>query len=108
MPVNAYLPLMRPVRLFLFMKIIKMFKVNMSKAYMASECGTRWMTSVPSNDVYYYSETLEERDIELPEGFEYNAESHTFWKGDTNYELVNENDGSVLLVSVNDIVEWFK
>lgn len=86
------------------MKSVKLFKVHVFKSYMAIECGVRWFTKIPSNDCYSYSEVLEEREVELPEGFDYDAETNTFRKNGTHYELVNDNIGGLFLVSSEEIV----
>lgn len=72
--------------------------------YMASVCGVRWFTLIHPNDCYSYSEVIEQREVELPEGFDYDAETDTFWKNGTHYELVNDNIGGLFLVSSEEIV----
>ena len=84
-----------------------MYKVNTYEAYRMDEQGVRWMTHAPSDTLYYKCEIEECMDIPLPEGFRFDEEDETFWKGNVNYELVNENDGSVSLVSAEGIVSWF-
>lgn len=84
-----------------------MYRVNTYEAYRMDEQGVRWMPHSPSDTQYYKHEVEECMDIKLPKGFIFSHEDETFWKGNVNYELVNENDGSVSLVSADGIVSWF-
>lgn len=87
---------------------IKLYKVNVYQAYRADEEGIRWFTYKPSDTEYYKHEILEEVEKELPEGITYDKEFMTFSDRGHDYQLVNENNGSVSLVSSERIIEWFK
>lgn len=87
---------------------IKLYKVNVYQAYRADEEGIRWFTYKPSDTEYYKHEILEEVEKELPEGITYDKEFMTFSDRGHGCQLVNENNGSVSLVSSERIIEWFK
>ena len=87
---------------------IKLYKVNVYQAYRADEEGIRWFTYKPSDTEYYKHEILEEVEKELPEGITYDKEFMTFRDRGHGGQLVNENNGSVSLVSSERIIEWFK
>lgn len=86
---------------------VYLFKVNFIQAYRADEQGIRWMTHCPHDTVDYKHEIEETVVKHLPKGFTYNDEDETFWKNGVRYTFVNENDGSVSLVSADGIIEWF-
>ena len=87
---------------------IKLYKVNVYQAYRADEEGIRWFTYKPSDTEYYKHEILEEVEKELLEGITYDKEFMTFSDRGHDCQLVNENNGSVSLVSSERIIEWFK
>lgn len=87
---------------------IKLYKVNVYQAYRADEKGIRWFTYKPTDTDYYKYEILEEVEKELPTGIFYDDESMTFSDNGHDCQLVNENDGSVSLISSERIVNWFK
>lgn len=86
---------------------IKLYKVNFYQAYRADEEGVRWLTSVPTDDVYYKSEIIEETEKELPSGITYDEKFNQFCDNGQDCTLVNENDGTVWLVSADRMVKWF-
>ena len=81
---------------------MKFYKVHFYQAYRADECGTRWMPFVPSDSDYQKSEILQECEIMLPDGVTYNEEYNVFTYKDEGCELVNDDDGTVRLVTVTD------
>ena len=86
---------------------IKLYKVNVYQAYRADEEGVRWFTYKPTDTDSYKHEILEEVEKELPTGIFYDDESMTFSDNGHDCQMVNENDGSVSLVSSERIVNWF-
>lgn len=86
---------------------IKLFKVNVYQAYRADETGVRWLTHEPSDDINYKSEILEETEKELPSGITYDDKFEQFSDNGHDCTLVNENDGTVWLVSADRMVKWF-
>lgn len=84
-----------------------MYKVNTIQAYRADEQGVRWMTHAPKDTEHYKHVVLDITSVHLPKGFEYDEDMEQFTKDGEQYELVNENDGAVSLVSASGIIHWF-
>lgn len=86
---------------------VYLYKVNTYQAYRADEQGIRWMTNSPSDTVDYKHEVLESTTKHLPKGYTYDEDADQFWHGRSHAQLVNENDGTVSLVSADGITTWF-
>lgn len=86
---------------------IKLYKVNVYQAYRADEEGVRWFPHKPSDTEYYKHEILDEIEKELPEGVTYDEKFMLFDDNGYDCQMVNENDGSVSLVSSERIIKWF-
>lgn len=87
---------------------IKLFKVNVYQAYRADEEGIRWFTYIPSDDVYYKYQLIEEVEMELPKGITYDDETMTFDDNGHDCQMVYDYDSYVYLVSAERMVQWFK
>lgn len=87
---------------------IKLFKVNVYQAYRADEEGMRWFTYIPSDDVYYKYQLIEEVEMELPKGITYDDETMTFDDNGHDCQMVYDYDGYVYLVSAERMIQWFK
>lgn len=86
---------------------MKLYKVHFYQAYRADECETVWLAQIPENNEYYYSEVLETKEVELPEGVTYDQEFNSFSCYGKDCDLVTEGDGTVSLVSEDGIMNWF-
>lgn len=88
---------------------MKFYKLHFYQAYRADECGTRWLPFIPTDSDYQKSEVLQEREVTLPDGVTYNKENNVFaYKGKAfDCELVNEADGSVSLVTSEEVINLF-
>lgn len=86
---------------------VYLYQVNITNAYRMDEKGTKWMTHIPHNTEYYKYEEVDRKTEHLPAGFTYDKDSETFFDGKNPAEMVNENDGSVSLVSSERMVKWF-
>lgn len=86
---------------------VYLYQVKTTDAYRMDEQGIRWMTHVPYDTRYYKYEMLDCKTEHLPAGFTFDAESENFFDGDLPAEMVNENDGSVSLVSSERNCKWF-
>lgn len=87
---------------------IKLFKANVYQAYRADEEGIRWFTYIPSDNVYYKCQLIEEVEKELPKGITYDDFTMTFDDNGHDCQMVTDYDGYVYLVSSERIVKWFK
>lgn len=87
---------------------IKLFKVNVYQAYRADEEGIRWFTYIPSDDVYYKYQLIEEVEKELPKGITYDDETMTFNDNGHDCQMVYDHDSYVYLVSAERMIQWFK
>ena len=84
---------------------IKLYKVNVYQAYRADEKGVMWFTYKPTDTDSYKHEILEEVEKELPTGIFYDDESMTFSDNGHDCQMVEENDGTVNLVSSERIIK---
>ena len=87
---------------------IKLFKANVYQAYRADEEGIRWFTYIPSDNVYYKCQLIEEVEKELPKGITYDDFTMTFDDNGHDCQMVTDYDGYVYFVSAERIVKWFK
>ena len=87
---------------------IKLFKVNVYQAYRADEEGIRWFTYIPSDNVYYKCQLIEEVEKELPKGITYDDFTMTFDDNGHDCQMVTDYDGYVYLVSSERLIKWFK
>ncbi len=87
---------------------IKLFKVNVYQAYRADEEGIRWFTYIPSDDVYYKYQLIEEVEMELPKGITYDDKTMTFDDNGHDCQMVYDYDSYVYLVSAERMIQWFK
>lgn len=67
---------------------------------MAGEQGKRWHLEIPSDDINYKSEVLEEAEFMLPEGFIVKKwlDAPYITDGKSEWELVTNEDLSVSIV----------
>ena len=86
---------------------MKFYEVHFYQTYRADECGTRWLPFMPSDSVYQKSEILQEREVTLPDGVTYNKDTNIFAYKGKYCELVNEEDGTVSLVTDEEIINLF-
>ena len=84
---------------------IKLYKVNVYQAYRADEKGVMWFTYKPTDTESYKYEILEEIEKELPTGIIYDNKSMTFYDNGNDCQMVEENDGTVNLVSSERIIK---
>ena len=87
---------------------IKLFKANVYQAYRADEEGIRWFTYIPSDNVYYKCQLIEEVEKELPKGITYDDFTMTFDDNGHDCQMVTDYDGYVYLVSSERLIKWFK
>lgn len=86
---------------------IKLYKVNVYQAYRADEEGIRWFTYEPNDTEYYKYEIVEVVEKDLPEGITYDEDSREFCDNGHDCQMVNERNGSLVLVSSERIIDWF-
>lgn len=84
---------------------VRFYKVNVYQAFRADEEGVRWFTHEPSDDLHYKHETLEEKEIELPNGITYDDKFEWFSDNGHDCALVTEKDGSLWLISCERMVK---
>lgn len=86
---------------------VRLYLNNVYQAYMATECGKIWTIEPISNDIYYKSEIIDEAEFLLPDGFKVKdfLGGKYIDDGVREWELVTENDLSVVLVSAEGIIE---
>lgn len=91
---------------------VYIYKVHHYQTYRADEQGVRYEMDKPGPDTAYYKCEYEREKKRLPEGFRYEEMYYkdgegAFIKDGIRYVLVNENGGTVSLVSTEGIVKWF-